>query len=145
MSLDPSRIKPLRQKTSVFLDPTIHQPFLQKCREMGVTSCSVIEAFEYGFTTGMAKAGPLSPLPVVNVNMNITQPRVKRRRLAHEPLEANPVHELGDLDRCAFCNLKPMYQAFLSTRYPDRVQAYLCPMHYHRLNNIDVLVAYHKL
>lgn len=79
-----------RKVTSIFVDPDLFKAFYKKCRLVGTSSCSVLEAFFYAFDKGVPNT-PLSPLPVVNVNLTINRvverihniDRVKKRRRSY--------------------------------------------------------------
>lgn len=116
-----------RKSTSIYIDSYIFKAFYKRCREIGTTSCSVLEAFMFAYVKGTSGA-PGSPIPNVTVNLNIN--RVVRRALRNFSNSDVPIVKMGSFSKCSVCESLPVVKANISEIHQES-ERYLCEDHFY--------------
>jgi len=117
-------VSPERKPTTYRLDPLISRAFVEACKKAGHSSCSVLEAFEYGFTRAVSAGDYHEPRPMTLNLTLVHQVERPRRGRPGAPLDDRP-GVLGDPSTCFMCGQESVYLGILSRTSPQ-VQAYAC-------------------
>lgn len=117
-------VGPQRVKTSISIDPLVWRQFQVACRQVGHSTCGVLEPFMYAFSGTVNRGDYHDPRPLtVNLNVYRQVQRVHRRGVERVYEEAP--RDLGDAGTCFMCGHEAVYYGTLSRTSP-KVPAYIC-------------------
>lgn len=117
-----------RKPTSYRLDRSLSQWFKQVCRKQGLSTCHVIEAYQYAHCIAYENEGVRIEQRPININLKVERIVSKiRRRSKLSFSEDIEIIEFGDLNECARCGSPYVTKRVHHFENPIRyVRRYVC-------------------
>jgi len=129
MSVKIPRVR--RKKTSIWIDEDLWDDFIGWCKARGTSTCHLLEPIVYAIMKGSAEAPPFSPLPKIDMTLNLTREVQRYRR--REKVGPGPVlDELGTHLHCYFCKRESKWVVYYSVNFDRTSRVYCCGYHVRR-------------
>lgn len=119
-----------RKSTSYWLDPVVSKMFREKCNNLGLRTCNVIEPFMVAFIGVSSKAKAIfQPMTISTLNLNVNRV-VRRADKFFNEVRDVPLVEDGSFSECCVCGVLPVVRACLEEPHQESIR-FLCENHFY--------------
>lgn len=120
-----------RKKTSIYADEDLWDDFVKWCKDNHTSTCHILEPFMYAIMKGTQEI-KFSPLPKVDLTLNITREVQRSRRREVVPRDAPLFQDWGSHVSCRYCPRESKWLIHYAVGWDTVIRVWTCGYHVRR-------------